>query len=301
MSGANHNHHVFDYNRAFAIGILLNLGFLIIETIYGVLADSLALIADAGHNLTDVLSLLLAWAASRLARRKPTERHTYGLRRATILAPLFSAIVLFMVMGGMGWEAVVRLGHPAKVETETMIVVALIGVIVNGATAMLFMRNQKLDLNIKAAYIHMIADAAVSIGVCLGGVAIVFTGKLWVDPVISLVIVAVILHSSWTLLFDSLHLAMDAVPGSIDPLKVRNYLLSLPGVASLHDLHIWGMSTTEAALTAHLVIPKVQPDDQLLHRIAHELHERFGIGHATIQIETGIHDAECVLAPEDRA
>ncbi|MCI0666761.1 MAG: cation diffusion facilitator family transporter [Methylococcaceae bacterium] len=301
MSGARHHHPAPDYNRAFAIGIVLNLAFLILETFYGIVADSLALIADAGHNLTDVLSLILAWAASRLANRKPTQRHTYGLQRATILAPLFSAILLLMVMGGMGWEAVVRLRQPVTVESEIMILVASVGVFINAATAMLFARDQKRDLNIKGAYLHMLADAAVSIGVVLAGAVILLSGELWVDPVISLAIVAVILHGSWTLLSDSLLLAMDAVPGSIDLLEVRDYLLSLPGVASLHDLHIWGMSTTEAALTAHLVIPAGEPDDAFLHRIAFELHERFGIGHSTIQVENGNHDPECVLAPDDRA
>lgn len=301
MSGAHHHHPVPDYNRAFAIGILLNFAFLSIETGYGIIADSLALIADAGHNLTDVLSLILAWAASRLAGRKPTQRHTYGLQRATILAPLFSAILLLMVMGGMGWEALARLREPAYVESDTMIIVALIGVFVNSATAMLFMRYQKRDLNIKGAYVHMLADAAVSIGVVIAGVSIRLTGELWVDPLISLVIVAVILHSSWSLLYESVHLAMDAVPGNIDPSQVRNYLLSLPGVASLHDLHIWGMSTTEAALTAHLVIPARESNDDFLHRIADELHIRFGISHTTIQIENGDHEVECVLAPDDRA
>ncbi|MGR9105774.1 MAG: cation diffusion facilitator family transporter [Gammaproteobacteria bacterium] len=301
MSGAHHHHHVPDYSRAFAIGILLNLGFLVVEAVYGILADSLALIADAGHNLTDVLSLLLAWAANRLARRKPTERHTYGLQRATIIAPLFSAVLLLMVMGGMAWEAVVRLQHPAAVESKTMILVAVIGVVVNSATAMLFARDQKRDLNIKGAYLHMLADAAVSVGVALAGATIILTGKFWVDPLISLAIVAVILNSSWTLLTDSLHLAMDAVPGRIDPNQVRDFLLSLPGVASLHDLHIWGMSATEAALTAHLVIPERGADDGFLHQIADELKDRFGIGHSTIQIEKGNHDEECVLAPEDRA
>jgi cobalt-zinc-cadmium efflux system protein len=301
MSGGHHHHHRPDYSRAFGTGIILNLGFVVVEMIYGVIADSLALIADAGHNFTDVLSLILAWAANRLAKRKPTERHTYGLQRATIIAPLFSAILLLLVMGGMAWEALVRLKQPAAVATDTMIVVALIGVFVNLATASLFTRDQERDLNIKGAYIHMLADAAVSIGVVLAGVAIMHTGRLWVDPAISLVIVVVILHSSWTLLSDSLHLAMDAVPGGIDPLQVRRYLLSLPGVTSLHDLHIWGMSTTEAALTAHLVVPDGVFDDDFLHRIAHDLHEHFGIGHSTIQIENGIHHAECVLAPDDRA
>ncbi len=299
MSGGHHP--VPDYNRVFAIGIILNLGFLIVETFYGVIADSLALIADAGHNLSDVLSLILAWAANRLASRKPTQTHTYGLQRATILAPLFSAILLLMAIGGMAWEAVVRLNRPAEVESQLMIIVALIGVLVNAATAMLFALGQKQDLNIRSAYVHMLADAAVSIGVALGGVSILLTGKIWLDSVISLVIVAVILSSAWNLLSDSMHLAMDAVPGNIDPLQVRNYLLSLPGVASLHDLHIWAMSTTQAALTAHLVIPEAASDDDFPHRVAHELHVRFGIGHSTIQIESGIDGLECVLAPEDRA
>ncbi|MGH8476212.1 MAG: cation diffusion facilitator family transporter [Methylococcales bacterium] len=296
-----HHHSAPDYNRAFAIGIVLNLGFVIIETAYGVVADSLALIADAGHNLSDVLSLILAWAANRLASRKPTQTHTYGLQRATILAPLFSAILLLIAIGGMAWEAVVRLSHPAAVFSQIMIKVALIGVLVNAATAMLFVQGRKKDLNIQSAYIHMLADAAVSIAVALGGVSILLSGKTWLDPVISLMIVAVILYSAWNLLSDSMHLAMDAVPGGIDPLEVRTYLLSQPGVASLHDLHIWGMSTTQAALTAHLVIPEAASDDYFLHQLAHELHFRFGISHSTIQIETGIDGSECVLAPEDRA
>lgn len=298
---ADHHHHCSDYNRAFAIGILLNLGFLVLEILFGIMADSLALIADAGHNLSDVLGLILAWAANRLADRKPTRTHTYGLQRATILAPLFSAILLFMATGGMAWEAVVRLHRPVAVESHTMIIVALLGVLINAATAMGFLQGPKQDLNIKSAYIHMLADAAVSIGVALGGVLILLTAKPWLDPVISLVIAAVILYSAWNLLSDSLHLAMDAVPGNIDPLQVRNYLLSLPGVTSLHDLHIWAMSTTQAALTAHMVIPKADSDDDFLHRVAHELHVHFGIAHSTIQIENGNNGLECVLAPDDRA
>lgn len=304
MSGAEHHHHrraIPNYNRAFAIGIFLNTVFLLTEAAYGIIADSLALLADAGHNLTDVLCLILAWVASRLARRKPTERHTYGMQRATILAPLFSASLLLLVMGGMAWEALVRLQYPPQVQSEIMIWVALIGVFVNFTTAMLFIKDQQRDLNIKGAYIHMLADAAVSVGVALAGLAILLSGELWVDPVISLVIVIVILHSAWSLLTDSLHLAMDAVPGGIDPMKVRNYLLSQPGVRSLHDLHIWGMSTTESALTAHLVIPSAEPDDDFLHRLANDLHEHFGIGHSTIQIESGKHHTECMLAPDDRA
>ncbi len=285
-----------NYNRAFAIGILLNLGFVGVEVFYGVIAESLALIADAGHNLTDVLSLVIAWVASYLAKRKPTERLTYGLRRATILSPLFSAILLLMAMGAMAWEAVVRLTEPAQVQGGTMIVVAFIGVIVNAATAMLFMKDQKNDLNIKGAYIHMLADAAVSIGVVLAGIAIMMTSKVWLDPVISLVIVVVIIHGTWGLLTDSLHLAVDAVPGNINPADVRNYLLSLPGVVSLHDLHIWGMSTTESALTAHLVVPDTKMEDEFLYRIAHELHENYGIGHSTIQVENGNGRPPCELA-----
>lgn len=301
MSGYHHHHPVTNYNRAFTIGITLNLGFLTIEAFYGVLAESLALIADAGHNLTDVAGLLMAWAASHLANRKPTERLTYGLQRATILAPVFSAILLLMAMGAMAWEAVARLQEPAVVDGKTMIMVALIGVAINAVTALLFVKNQKYDLNIKGAYIHMLADAAVSMGVVLAGAAILLTKKTWLDPLISLVIVAVILYSTWNLLSDSLHLAVDAVPGNIDPAQVRHYLLSLPGVSSLHDLHIWGMSTTEAALTAHLVVPEAVADDEFLHQVAHDLHERFDIGHSTIQIENGNIEAKCALAPKDRA
>ncbi len=290
----NHQHPGPDnYNRAFAIGIVLNLGFVGIEVFYGVIAGSLALIADAGHNLTDVLSLIIAWVASYLAKRKPTERLTYGLRRATILSPLFSAILLLMAMGAMAWEAVVRLTEPAEIQGGTMIIVAFIGVIINAATAMLFMKDQKRDLNIKGAYIHMLADAAVSIGVVLAGVGIMLTGKAWLDPVISLIIVIIIIHGTWSLLTDSLQLAVDAVPGNINPAEVRKYLLSLPGVTSLHDLHIWGMSTTESALTAHLVVMDKKTDDEFLHRITRELHQNYGIGHSTIQFENGNCRSQC--------
>lgn len=293
----NHQHSgPANVNRAFAIGIALNLGFVGIEVFYGIVSGSLALIADAGHNLTDVFSLIIAWVASYLAKRKPTERLTYGLRRATILSPLFSAILLLMAMGAMAWEALVRLAEPAVVQGGTMIIVALVGVIINAATAMLFMKGQKRDLNIKGAYIHMLADAAVSIGVVLAGIAIMLTGKVWLDPVISLVIVLIIIHGTWSLLTDSLQLAVDAVPENINPTEVRNYLLSLPGVTSLHDLHIWGMSTTESALTAHLVVTDKKTDDDFLRRITRELHQNYGIGHSTIQVENGNCRSQCEKA-----
>ncbi len=293
---AHHHFNPTDYNRAFAIGIILNLGFVVVEAVYGVLSDSLALIADAGHNLSDVISLLLAWAATRLARTKPTERLTYGLKRTTILAPLFSAILLLMALGAMTLEAAARLNEPTNVQGLTMVVVALAGVAVNAGTAALFAQGHKHDLNIKGAYIHMLADAAVSLGVVIAGIAIFYTGWFWLDPVISLFIVVVILRATWYLLRDSFNLAVDAVPENIDPTQVKKYLLGLPGVASLHDLHIWGMSSTDAALTVHLIVPRTSANDKFLNQVARDLHKRFGIGHSTIQIEHGDIAEKCALA-----
>lgn len=292
----SHHHHPTNYNRAFAVGILLNIGFVCVELFYGILADSLALVADAGHNLTDVLALLMAWGANRLANRKPTHRLTYGLRRTTILSPLFSGFLLFLAMVAIASEAITRLNEPELVEGRIVIYVAAAGVFINAVTALLFLKNQQHDLNIRAVYVHMLADAAVSIGVVIGGIAIIYTGKTWLDPAISLIIVAVILRGTWALLADALRLAVDAVPADIDPFEVRQYLLSLPGVVSIHDLHIWGMSTTEAALTAHLVIPETETGDQFLQQVAADLNKRFGIGHATIQVESGMQDRHCLLA-----
>lgn len=280
-----HNHDSHNYNRAFAIGVALNLAFVIVEATFGIMADSLALLADAGHNLSDVLGLLLAWGASILTRRTPSERRTYGLRKSTILAALFNAVILLAAVGGMAWEAVRRFSDPAEVSGSTVIIVAFIGFLINGATALLFVAGRKGDLNIRGAFIHMVADAAVSIGVVVAGFALLFTGWQWIDPLVSLLIAAVILIGTWGLLKDSLNLAMDSVPEGIDPRAVNSYLKNLPGVQAVHDLHIWGMSTTETALTAHLVKPLAQDDDEIIERASKELHERFGIDHTTLQWE----------------
>lgn len=273
--------------RAFAIGISLNLLFVAVEFAFGLVADSLALIADAGHNLSDVLSLVLAWGAMRLARRDATPRHTYGFRRGTILSSLVSSILLLVAMGAIGWEALLRLQAPAPVAGNIMIVVAAAGVVVNGVTAWLFAAGRHHDINIRAAFLHMAGDAGVSVGVVLGGVGVLLAGWQWLDPVISLVIVGIIVWSTWAVLTEALEMAFDAVPRSVDPHEVREYLEGLPGVASIHDLHIWAMSTTETALTAHLVMPRGQEDDHFLRDIANALKQRFRIAHSTLQVEHG--------------
>ena len=296
--GGGHSHAPADFGRAFAIGIALNTGFVIVEAVFGVLSHSLALVADAGHNLSDVLGLLLAWGATVLARRVPTPRRTYGLRRSSILAALFNAVFLLVAVGGIAWEAVGRFRDPAPVQGQTVIGVALVGIVINTATALLFMSGRKGDLNIRGAFLHMAADAGVSLGVVLAGVAILFTGWLCLDAAVSLLIVAVILWGTWGLLKDSVNLALDAVPEGIDAAGVKEYLASLPHVLEVHDLHIWGMSTTEAALTVHLVRDVPTCDDALLSRVSRELHDRFGIEHVTVQLETGDAAHACPQAPE---
>ena len=288
-----------DYNRAFALGIALNLGFVLAEGGFGVFAHSLALVADAGHNLSDVLGLALAWGASRLAARRPSGRRTYGLRRSTILAALVNAVVLLIAIGGIVWEAVRRLGRPEHVVGGVVMAVAGVGVFVNGATALLFLSGRKSDLNVRGAFLHMAADAGVSLGVVMAGLVILRTGWLWLDPVVSLVIAAVILIGTWALLRESLDLALDAVPEGIDPVAVEAYLSALPGVVGVHDLHIWGLSTTHSALTAHLVRPETRIDDGLVTRACRELHDRFGIEHSTIQIESGDAADTCDRASGD--
>lgn len=294
-----HNHGGGNYNRAFFISVALNTGFVIIEAVYGLVANSLALLADAGHNLSDVLGLLLAWGASILARRLPTARRTYGFRRSSILAALFNAILLLVASGAIAWEAVQRFLEPSPVSGGTIIGVAAVGIVINTASALMFLSGRERDLNIKGAFLHLVADAAVSVGAVLAGIAIVVTGKLWFDPVVSLIIVVVIVVGTWQLLQESLNLVTDAVPAGIEPLAVRTYLSELPGVVGVHDLHIWGMSTTETALTAHLVIPTGYPGDAFLARIAQELHDRFGIEHATVQIETGDLNYPCPLGQDN--
>jgi cobalt-zinc-cadmium efflux system protein len=284
-----HAHHAppEQLTRAFAIGIALNLAFVAVEFVAGLLAGSLALIADAGHNFSDVLSLVLAWGATRLARREPTPRRTYGFRRGTILSSLVSSAVLLVALGAIAWEALLRFRAPAPVEGAMMIGVAAAGVVINGITAMLFASGRHTDLNVRAAFLHMVGDAAVSVAVVLGGIGVLTLGWLWLDPALSLVIVLVIVIATWGVLTESLDMAFDAVPRSVDPHDVREYLQQLPGVAAIHDLHIWAMSTTETALTAHLVMPAERHDDDFLRQVAHELEQRFRIAHTTLQVEHG--------------
>jgi cobalt-zinc-cadmium efflux system protein len=287
-----------DYGRAFAIGIGLNLAYVAAEAGYGIAAGSLALLADAGHNLGDVLGLGLSWGAAMLGRRGPSDRFTYGYRSSSILAALANAIILLVVTGGIAWEALWRLSHPVPVTGGLVAAVAGVGILVNGATALLFMRGRKSDLNLRSAFLHMAADALIAFGVVVVGLAIALTGWLWLDPAIGLVISAVIVYGTWDLVKQSVRLALDAVPQGVDPAAVRAHLLALPGVTALHDLHIWGMSTTETALTCHLVMPGGHPGDEALAHIADELEHRFGVHHATLQIELGDSDEVCALTPE---
>jgi cobalt-zinc-cadmium efflux system protein len=284
--------------RAFVIGIALNLVFVVVEWIYGVTAHSLALIADATHNLSDVLGLVLAGGAIALARRPPSARFTYGLRGGTILAALGNAMMLLVATGGIAWEAILRFQNAGAVNESIMIWVAALGVLINAATAMLFMKGSKSDLNVRGAYLHMAADAAVSLGVVIAGIAMKFTGWTWLDPVTSLLIVAVIFAGTWGLLRDSVRLALQAAPQNVDPVEVRRYFSALSGVTEVHDLHIWAMSTTETALTVHLVMPAGHPGDEFLSSVIAQVERQYHIGHVTIQIETGTSANPCVLAPD---
>lgn len=297
MNRAHHHHHHHsrpDYGRAFLVGVVLNVAFIIIEVVYGILSGSLALLTDAGHNLSDVLGLLLAWGAASLARRKPSPRRTYGFSRATIIASLFSGLLLLGAVGAIAWEAVSRFVQPEAPAGMTIVVVASIGVVINTVTALMFFRGKDDDLNIKGAYLHMAADAAVSLGVVVSGLVIWHWGLHWVDPLTSLAIAAVIFMSTWGLLRDSLNLAVDAVPGDVDPEAVREYLEALPGVVDVHDLHIWALSTTDTALTAHLVMSERPEDDAFILEVSSELSGEFSIHHPTIQIEVQGSDEACM-------
>ena len=285
-----HSHAPADFGQAFLIGILLNTGFVVVEAVYGWLSGSMALIADAGHNLSDVLALLLAWGASVAARRPPTERFTYGYKSSTILAALANAALLLIAIGAIAFETVHRMADPAPVQGMTMVIVAGIGIAINTGTALLFLRGRNHDINIRGAFLHMAADALVSLGVVIAGVLIILTGANWIDPLVSIVIVAVIAWGTWGLLKDSVAMSLLAVPKGISESRVRGYLAGLPGVNEIHELHIWPMSTTETALTAHLVMPGGHPGDAFLREIAVELQHHHRIGHATIQIE---HSREC--------
>lgn len=293
MHTHDHSHKEINLNSAFVIGIILNIAYIIVEVVYGFLINSMALIADAGHNLSDVLGLFLAWGASYLASKLPTQKRTYGFRKSTILAALFNAILLLIAVGAITIEAVRKFITPESVQGETMMIVAGIGVIINGITALLFLKGREKDLNIKGAFLHMAADAGVSLGVVAAGFLITVTGWLWLDPAISLLIVAVITIGTWGLLKDSFLLSMDAVPKEINVEGVKNFLKSVKGVKEIHDLHIWAMSTTEVALTVHLVMPERETDDYFLKKICGNLHTKFGIEHSTIQVEKDAQGANC--------
>jgi cobalt-zinc-cadmium efflux system protein len=290
----HHHHHATpSSNKAFLIGASINIAYVIIEAVFGFLSDSLSLLADAGHNFSDVLILLLAWGANILASVKPTSSHTYGYRRATILAALVSGVTLVITMALIAIEAIQRLNTLIEPDSLTIIIVASIGVIINFITAALFINHKDDDLNVKGAFLHMIADGLVSVAVVIGGIIIYFTGWLLIDPILSLLIIIVIAISAWGLVKDSFNLSVDAVPNNIDIDSIRQYLLSLPDVEDIHDLHIWAMSTTQVALTAHLLRQSPNIDDDLLHKAASELRDKYGIHHSTIQVENGQCHLQC--------
>jgi cobalt-zinc-cadmium efflux system protein len=297
VSAHAHHHHGHpepaEFGRAYALGVSLNLAFVAVEAGAGLAAGSMALVADAGHNLSDVLGLAIAWGASVLSARPPSARFTYGFKSSSILAALANAALLWVALVAILVETVRRLIDPAPVAGATVIAVAAAGIAINTLTALLFLRGRHGDLNVRGAYLHMVADAAVSAGVVLAGLAIAVTGRAWIDPLTSLVIVALIGWGSWGLLRDSVRMGLLAVPKGIDEAAVRSWLAALPGVSAVHDLHIWPMSTTETAFSAHLVMPRGHPGDAFLHDLADQLHHRFGIGHPTIQIETAHED--CAL------
>ncbi|MBI5790364.1 MAG: cation transporter [Rhodocyclales bacterium] len=293
MNQHSHSHAAFAFNRAFAIGIALNLGFVAVEAGAGWMVGSLALLADAGHNLSDVAGLALAWVAALAAGRRPDPRHTYGWQRASILAAFANAVLLLVAMGSLLWEAGHRLQAPPPTEAGTVMVVAAIGVLVNGATAALFMSGMKSDMNLRGAFLHMAGDALVSLGVVCSGALYLWTGWARLDPLTSIAIALVIIAGTWRLFRQSLHLLFDGVPESVVLAEVDALLRALPGVDDVHDLHVWAMSTTDVALTAHLVMPGGHPGDAFLAQVGRELHDRFHITHPTLQIELGIHDHGC--------
>lgn len=296
-SGGHHHHHVATnkQGRIFVVAIVLNMAFVMVEFSYGFIANSTALAADAGHNISDVLSLLLAWSAVILTRKQPNQRYTYGLRSTSILAALANSMLLLVASGAIAWEAIHRFSQPPTVDSLTVSVVAAVGIVVNGLSAWLFMKGGKRDLNIRGAYLHMAADTAVSLAVVIVGLAIFYTDWYWLDPIISLVIVIVIMIGTWGLLRDSLKLALSAVPEGIDVAAIYRYLSQLSGVTDIHDLHIWGLSTTETALTVHLVMPGGHPGDAFMDDIVQTLNEHYSVHHSTLQIEQGTTNHACSL------
>ncbi len=293
-----HSHAPASFGRAFAIGITLNAGFVLVEAFYGVIAGSMALVADAGHNLSDVLGLLIAWSASVLAARPPSARFTYGLKSSSILAALANAALLMVALGAITLESVRRLLDPQPIATGPVMVVAAIGIAINTLTALMFLRGRHHDINLRGAFLHMAGDAAVSAGVVLAALMISLTRAWWIDPVVSLGIVALIGWSTWGLARDALTMGLLGVPPGISEAKVRAFLCGQAGVSAVHDLHIWPMSTTETALTAHLVMPAGHPGDMFLHTLAHALEHDFGICHATVQIEVADHTHDCALTSQ---
>ncbi len=283
----NHNHHHTDgnYNSRFILGIILNLSFVLIEFIFGILYNSLALIADAGHNLSDVIGLAVAWGASILVTKKPTKNFTYGYKKSSIIGAQINSLILLVAIGVIIWEAINRFSSPPAVEGKVMIFVAGIGVVINGITTYLFLSGKDTDLNIKGAYLHMLADTIVSVGVVISGIIIIYTNAFWIDPTISIVIAVVILWSTWSLLKDSTKLSLDAVPDSINIKNINKYFKSLDEISDYHHLHVWALSTTETALTVHLTKREEVTNDLLLQKVNHDLKEKFNIPHATIQIE----------------
>ena len=294
--GHHHHHAPVDFGPRFAIGAALNIGFVVIEAVYGLFGHSLALLADAGHNLGDVLALLVAWGAASLAKRAPSARYTYGLGSTSMLAALFNAVVLLVITGGVAAEAIRRLLDPEPVGGGVIMAVAAAGIAVNGITAWMFASGRKGDLNVRGAFQHMLSDAVVSAGVVVAGGLVLLTGWVRIDPLTSLIVSALIVWGTWGLLKDSIDMVLDAVPPGIDPKAVRAWLSERPGVVDLHDLHIWPMSTTETALTVHLVMPGGHPGDGALMEVCHGLRERFRIGHATVQVEIDS-DTPCALQP----
>jgi cobalt-zinc-cadmium efflux system protein len=280
----SHDHTPANHGKAFMIGILLNTAYVVMEIIYGLIAHSSALLADAGHNAGDVLSLGFSWGALAFALRKPSPNYTYGLKRMSILASILNALILLVTMGIIAGDAIHKFKHLENVDENIVMWVAAVGILINGFTAWLFMKGQKEDLNIKGAFMHMAADAAVALGVVIAGFIIKLTHYNWIDPVMCFIIIVVVVWGTWGLLKDSVNLALDAVPEGISISKVKNYLKSVKGVKEVYDLHIWGMSTTQTALSVHLLIPDKKADDSILHEIKHELHEQFEITHPTIQI-----------------
>lgn len=298
----HHDHHHHDApeigSRAFAIGIVLNTLFVVVEASAGLWSGSLALLADAGHNLSDVAALGIAWGAAYLGQRPPSARRTYGLSRLTVLAAFANAVLLLIAVGAIAIEAFQELSAGSgSVRGGTVMAVAGLGILVNGATTLLFVRDRHRDLNIEAAFQHMAADTAVSLGVVISGAIILLTGKMWIDPLVSLGVAALIAWGSWRLLRASMNLAVDGVPDAVDHAAVRAFLTGAPGVSEIHDLHIWPLSTTKVALTVHLVRPGAALDDAFLGSLTHDLEHRFGISHATIQIEAGGSHA-CPLKPD---